>query len=414
MHRNRTARSLSKSLSLLHGSKHLGVVTCSSERVLSANDAFLGLIGFTRKEMDLGTIDWRAITPPESLFRDEKAIGELREKGACIPFEKEYVLRDGTRVPVLLGAVRYSTEPLEWLCWVIDLRMQKLRNQAEVRSRELEERLEYELRGAELISGISARLLSKTSMPQLLDEILDAAIEITEGDFGTLQLADGDHQVIVAQRGFSPAFLRFFDRVSHETTAVCGAALRSQSRVIVEDVSEDPLFRGTPARDVLLNEGVRAVQSTPLVGTGGDVYGILTTHFRSRKRPSDRSLRFLDLVASRAGQVLESMQFSEIRRRNEGLRASGRLANTLAHEINNPIQALTNLFTLLASEPIVMEHARPLVESATEQLGRVIETAKRMLAVEFPPAPAVPNLTKLIDHMREENRLDSQASKNAG
>lgn len=118
-------------------------------------------------------------------------------------------------------------------------------------------------------------------------------------------------------------------------------------------------------------------------------------------------------LATRAGQVLESMQISEIRRRNEGLRASGSLANTLAHEINNPVQALTNILTLLASEPTVIEQTQLLVQSATEQLSRVSETVKRMLAVEFPTAPHAPKLTKLIDHMREENRLDSEAAKNA-
>jgi PAS domain-containing protein len=106
------------------------------------------MVGFTRAEMNSGKLDWRTITPPESLARAEQAIRELREQGACIPFEKEYVLRDGTHLPVLVGAVRYSSEPLEWVCWITDLRAHKERARAEETSRKLQMELEAELRGA--------------------------------------------------------------------------------------------------------------------------------------------------------------------------------------------------------------------------------------------------------------------------
>jgi PAS domain S-box-containing protein len=71
--------------------------------VIDANDYYLNLIGFTREEFRAGKVDWRAITPPEWIAADEKAIQELRERGSCTPYEKEYLRRDGTRVPVLLA-----------------------------------------------------------------------------------------------------------------------------------------------------------------------------------------------------------------------------------------------------------------------------------------------------------------------
>jgi hypothetical protein len=338
----------SASIEVLQRSEHLGVVTCSPERVIRANDAYLKMIGFTRDEMEGGLIDWRAITTPNSLIRDDQAIIELRDHGTCLPFEKEYVLRDGTRLPVLLGAVRYSTDPFEWICWVTDLRPQKEVEWAEQKARKLQ--LEAELRGAKLIYDISNRLLIPSSVPDLLTEILDAAIQLTEADFGNLQLPDHECYRIVAQRGFSSDFLAFFNDVRDGSTTVCGAALKQGRRVIIPDVSSDELFSGTAAREILLREGVRAVQSTPLIGTSGEVYGVLSTHFRRPGRPSERALRFLDLLAGRAGQILQSVQLAEVHQRNEGLRASGRLANSLAHEINNPIQALTNIMTLLSQE----------------------------------------------------------------
>lgn len=404
-------RTLQDSVSLLRSNEYLGIVTCSVERVLTANDTFLKMTGFTREEMESGQFDWRAITPPESLLRDEEAVQQLRERGACLPFEKEYILRDGTHVPVLLGAVRYSMEPFEWVCWITDLRPQKARESAEQYSRKIQAELEAELRGADLIHGVSTRLLRMSSIPELLSEILDAAIELTQADFGTLQLADNGHYRIVTHRGLSLSFLRFFDEVSHDTVAACGAALKTGARVIIEDVTTNDLFKGSPARDVLLTEGVRAVQATPLIGSSGEIYGVLSTHFRSSGRPSERALRYLDLLAGRAGTVLEGMQYAEARRRAEGLKASGRLANALAHEINNPAQALTNILTLLSQHDAVLPHGQPLVQSATEQLQRVSDTVRKMLAVDFGHAPVEPKLSKLVEHMREEGGIGEQVER---
>lgn len=71
--------------------------------IIEANDYYLNLIGYTREEFAHGKIDWRYLTPPEWIAADENAIKELRERGICSPYEKEYLLRDGTRVSVLLS-----------------------------------------------------------------------------------------------------------------------------------------------------------------------------------------------------------------------------------------------------------------------------------------------------------------------
>jgi Cu+-exporting ATPase len=82
----------------------IGVVLAAPDgKVIEANDCFLNLIGFTRQEFEEGKVDWHSITPAEWLPVDERAIQEMREKGICIPYEKEYQLKDGSRVSVLLA-----------------------------------------------------------------------------------------------------------------------------------------------------------------------------------------------------------------------------------------------------------------------------------------------------------------------
>lgn len=131
---------LLESLALLRDSEHLGIVTGEAHRIVEANDAYLGIIGLTRREFESQTIDWRELTPMEYAARDEQGLVELREYGVCVPFEKEYLRRDGTRVPVLLGAVRLQSEPLQWAGWVINVDKYRAGIAAQDRNRALEER----------------------------------------------------------------------------------------------------------------------------------------------------------------------------------------------------------------------------------------------------------------------------------
>ena len=82
----------------------IGVVLATANgEILEANDYYLKLIGCSRQEFEEGKVDWLSITPPEWLYADDKAIGEMREKGSCTPYEKEYQLKNGSRVSVLLA-----------------------------------------------------------------------------------------------------------------------------------------------------------------------------------------------------------------------------------------------------------------------------------------------------------------------
>jgi len=140
-----------------------------------------------------------------------------------------------------------------------------------------------------------------------LEAILDTAIAFTHADKGNIQLIDHKTGMlrIAVQRGFVEPFLRFFATVDVGEPAVCGAALRSSGRVIVEDVTQSDIFVGQPSLHVLLDADVRAVQSTPLISGDGRLFGMLSTHFSVPHRPSERDLRLLDLVARQAADYLK-------------------------------------------------------------------------------------------------------------
>lgn len=73
-------------------------------RITDANDAFLNMLHYTREDLESNSIHWEQVTRPESLSLDESAFTEMRETGACTPFKRQFVRKDGTPVTLLFGA----------------------------------------------------------------------------------------------------------------------------------------------------------------------------------------------------------------------------------------------------------------------------------------------------------------------
>jgi two-component system cell cycle sensor histidine kinase/response regulator CckA len=90
-----------------------------------ANDAFLRLVHYTREDLEAGRVDWMALTPPEFAHLDQRALEEIAAHGVSGLYEKEYVLKDGSRVPILLAAAAFADNPEEGVCFVVDLTERK-------------------------------------------------------------------------------------------------------------------------------------------------------------------------------------------------------------------------------------------------------------------------------------------------
>jgi PAS domain S-box-containing protein len=78
--------------------------------VLSANNAYLDLIGYTRDDFNKGKINWRSITPSEFVHLDDQCMKELQTKEIAKPYEKIYIRKDGSRVKIRLYNARARGE----------------------------------------------------------------------------------------------------------------------------------------------------------------------------------------------------------------------------------------------------------------------------------------------------------------
>jgi formate hydrogenlyase transcriptional activator len=99
----------------------VGIVTGEFDRIIDANDAFLGMLGFSREDLVAGGLHWADIAAPEYLPLDELAHEEGLLHGACTPYEMEYVRKDETRVRVLVASAVLATSPFGWITFVQDL-----------------------------------------------------------------------------------------------------------------------------------------------------------------------------------------------------------------------------------------------------------------------------------------------------
>lgn len=163
-----------------------------------------------------------------------------------------------------------------------------------------------DLRRMARLHELSARLESPGDRNAMLDEVLRAAVDLNVAEMGNIQCVDEQGVLaIVAHRGFDRPFLEFFARVDAQIHSACGAAMAQRRRVAVEDVAASPIFAGSPSLLVMRAAGVRAVQSTPLMDRSGRLLGAFSTHYRDAHRFDDAELRWLDMLARHAADVME-------------------------------------------------------------------------------------------------------------
>jgi PAS domain S-box-containing protein len=116
----------------------IGMHIFSKEGVIvNANNSFLRTVGYDREDLIAGRLRYIDLTPPEWRDRSARAQEEMETTGAVLPFEKEYLRKDGSRVPVLIGSAAFDGQRDQGVTFVLNLSERK---RAEAKARESEQR----------------------------------------------------------------------------------------------------------------------------------------------------------------------------------------------------------------------------------------------------------------------------------
>jgi hypothetical protein len=141
-----------------------------------------------------------------------------------------------------------------------------------------------------------------------LPQIVDLAVRLTGADKGNIQLIDPSTETLVlaVSRGFERPFLDHFGRVSPSSRTICGMALATRQRVIIEDIDGSGIFDGRPtALEAMQAAEVRAVHAFAIVSRSGRRWGVINLHWRRQYPETDYDTTLLDHLAEETAEFLE-------------------------------------------------------------------------------------------------------------
>lgn len=290
-------------------------------------------------------------------------------------------------------------------------------------AKRFESALAAELRDTRVLRDIATKLVDSQDPQHFYEDILEAAMSIAHADGGTIQLLDTptNELIFAAIRGIERALWSQFERVDASSGSPCGQALASRARSTT--IFDDPSL---PDPDGSLRAhfefGFRCAQSTPLISRSGQVLGMFSTHWKTRRELNERELRFLDLLARQAADLIERIHGeNELRQREFELREADRHKDefiaVLAHELRNPLVPIRNGIELLKNSrarPELVDTVRPMMERQIAHMVHLIDDlldVARISAGKIELQRQRVSLSSIITGAAEANRAAIDSSR---
>ncbi|AUB35698.1 CheY chemotaxis protein or a CheY-like REC [Nostoc flagelliforme CCNUN1] len=455
--------------SRLAQSNIIGVIVTDMNNgsIIEANDAFLKMVGYTREDFAANQMNWREITPHEYLLLSERSVEELRTTGVCKPFEKEYICKNGDRIPVLIGSVLVRDTQEKVIGFVVDLSEQQAalreRKQVEQTLREKEERLRlanerFELASAAVncliydwnieqdtvertdgltrILGYSLDIAQPTGNwwrelvhPEDLQRVEeDAAIALANGDryAAEYRIRNQDKQYIyvldqgiVVQRDGDGKPVRLVGSttdISERKQAEKAVQASEERRQIVLN---DVLHSTHPNADILIALGITAYAGQPLIAQG-KLLGVLSFASSTRTRFTSGEIALLQATSDQVAVALERAQLMDsLQQQKEQLVQANRIKDeflaVLSHELRTPLNPILGWSKLLQTKKYdeatttralqTIERNAKLQTQLIEDLLDVSRILQGKLSLNIAPV----NLETAIASAIETVRLAAQA-----
>lgn len=307
----------------------IGVLIANEQRITEANEAFLEIVGYDQDDLAAGRVAWKVMTPPEYLPLDYAAIEEMRRTWRCTPFEKEYIRKDGRRVPILIGASVLKDDPLEWVCFVLDLSIRK--------------RFERE-REALLVAERSARSKAEA----LVIELSEANVALNRSQTMLRRLVDGNiiGVVIANQEQITEANDAFLEIVGYDRNDLNAGRVRWKAMTPPEYL---PL--ADSRMDALRNLGTVPPFEKEYVKKNGERVSVLMGASVVRTEPLEWVCFVLDLTAQkrseREREELLAAEKDARARAEAALQAKEDFLATVSHELRGPLTSINGWVQLL-------------------------------------------------------------------
>jgi len=367
-------------------------------RFLQVNDAFINLIGYERDELlTKNVID---ITYAEDLTASTKYLHEVREgKKQGIHIEKRYVCKDGT------------------ILW------------CEVDSKVIKDTGDNALYGIGIVSDITQRKRAEDALHNLVEGTASStggnffrvlvrhmakALEVRYAFIGETIKPEKDTVRTLAVWSGTDFETNFNYDLSG---APCENVINMNDlRAYPQDIQG--LF---PADQLLVEMGAESYVGVPLCASTGERLGILVVVDDKPMQDLDLSKSIMSIFAGRAAAELERKRAEELERQHmlelahiSRLSTMGEMATELAHELNQPLTAISNYgeaaLNLVTSDLSVSDDVKDALQEITNQTylaGEIIRRLRAFIRKEASPRIQI-NVNEMVKEVLQLTNVESR------
>ena len=380
----------------------------SMVKVVNVNRATVELLKFEKEELLKNLL---------LIFREETYIVFLEELVALAEgrklFESEAVnrKRDGEKLYVTLRLAVVPGHEDTWSRVLISFTDITERKRAEEEVREKSKQLEalYEL---------GKKVTTIISMEELLPWIAEEAKKLLDADLCSYRLKEGDYLV---RGGGTREGLELMSKEKIKIgEGVGGLAAELKKPIIIsENLADEPKYLFEHEKKTG-RSSFRSFLGVPMM-INGDIKGVLNVYTKEPRRFTDSDVELLVSFAGMAAVALENARlFKDLEKTKkeleesgkvledkveertrelkeihnqlihaERLAATGRLGASVAHEINNPLQAIENFISLVMENIDNESQDKRYLILAQEGIDRIAKIVRQLLTFHHPETARV-------------------------
>jgi len=366
------------------------ILTDPGGRIVEVNQAGVHILGYeTQKEV-------LALKSTAKLFVDKQDFIELQKRvsqeGFVVEFETRLMGKNDSEFYALITSnvtVDVTGKITGYVIIIRDITKRKM-SQQQIEKRNIR---------LDILNSISETVSSSLNLDEILSSTIDKTLEVLESDSVRIYLIDDKQKILklVAHKGLSSELIaKPFMKHRKPGDGLLGQTILDGETRLVDNYlrSQDPYV------DFMIEEGLHTTAYIPLP-TKGKLMGVMCVSSHYPVELTTEHIEFLTAIGNQIGVSVDNANLYEnIKRAYEDLKDAqeqivqteklaslGKLAATIAHEINNPLAAVLTYIRLMIKlkdrnkfSPERLEDISRYLLTMESETARCGEIVKNLLA----------------------------------